>query len=626
VYGQQLPTPAHISTVEGEATLDRETGIEAAVTGMPFVPGDRITTEAGRVEILFTDGSALAVDEYTSVDMQSETLMRLVAGRVLLNVTGTADPSRARRYQIDTPVATVANAGPGEFRVTLINGRTELEAELAVLRGSASLTTELGSMTVRAGERSLAADRIAPSFPEIFNSARLDDFDRWAQARRSARLGPALSAQYLPSDLRMYSTTLDRYGDWSYEPSYGYVWYPTVAAGWQPYYNGYWGSVPRYGWTWIGHDFWGWPTHHYGRWGFGRSRWFWIPDRHWGTGWVSWASAPGFVSWGPLGFNNRPVFALNFSFGNPWLGWAVLPHSHFGVHATYVNHYVSARRLPPARNFVVHQNAPIRLPRAVPRNPAQSANSVAVVPGAGPAANARPGLADVSRRGNAAVPISPNNTPAFRASGSRAVNRPDSAAPPVFKQPLIDPDDSSRRLTRPANASRQPGVEAATEAPVANAPGNNSRPRNFTSPWTDGRPANAPASSSRRTEPLARQAVPPPADPVNNVNTVNGVVDLTRRPDAAPRGNNYRAAPRSAPAAAPPDAAPPSSRSRPSSPPPSAPSSGERRAGPRNAPAQQSAPPPSASPSPRAQGQSGNNNNGGGGGAPAGARNSGRSR
>jgi hypothetical protein len=599
---------------------------------MPFVPGDRITTEDGRVEVLFTDGSTLAVDEYTAVDLQSDTLMRLVAGRALLHVTGTADPSRARRYQIDTPVATIANAGPGEFRVTLINGRTELEAELAVLRGSASLTTEQGSMVVRAGERSLAADRTAPSFPEVFNSARLDDFDRWAQARRSARLGPALSAQYLPSDLRMYSTTFDRYGDWSYEPSYGYVWYPTVTTGWRPYYNGYWRSVPRYGWTWIGHDFWGWPTHHYGRWGFGRSRWFWIPDRHWGAGWVSWASAPGFVGWGPLGFNNRPVFALNLSFGDPWLGWNVLPHSHFGVHTTYVNHYVSSRRLPPARTFVVHHDAPIRPPRAVPRNPAApSANAVAVVPGNGSPANGRPGLADVSRRGSAAVPTSPNNAPAFRASGSRAVNRPDSVAPPVFKQPLIDPGDRSRTVTRPANASRQPGAEPAAAGAVTAVPGNNSRPRSGTSPWTEARPANAAGSraTSQRTAPRAPQAATPAADPATS--------DLARTP-AAPRGNTWRAAPRSAPVAAPPpDAAatPPPSRpanapmfrgpaSRPASPPPPAPPSGGMRAGPRNAPAPRATPPQSASPPPQAQGQS--RGDGGGGGAPAGARNSRRSR
>src|SRR5205814_1433611 len=78
-----------------------------------------------------------------------------------------------------------------------------------------------------------------------------------------------------------------------------------------PYYYGDWSPIRSYGWTWIGLDVWSWPTHHYGRWGYERSRWFWIPNRTWGPAWVSWAAAPGYVSWCPLGFDSRPVFALS---------------------------------------------------------------------------------------------------------------------------------------------------------------------------------------------------------------------------------------------------------------------------------------------------------------------------
>ena len=143
--------------------------------------------------------------------------------------------------------------------------------------------------------------------PLAFNSARFDAFDLWSAARRSARMGSAASAQHLPSDLQMYGGTLDRSGSWQYEAPYGYVWYPTVDQDWRPYYDGYWSSIRPYGWTWIGFDVWAWPTHHYGRWGLAQNRWFWIPERHWNAAWVSWGAAPGYVSWCPLGFNNRPV-------------------------------------------------------------------------------------------------------------------------------------------------------------------------------------------------------------------------------------------------------------------------------------------------------------------------------
>src|SRR6187402_273493 len=92
VAAQDAPPPAHIAIVDGSATLERERGIEAATPGLPMIPGDRLRTSGGRVELLFPDGSVLDVDEYTTIDMQSETLLRLAGGRLLLMVAGAADP------------------------------------------------------------------------------------------------------------------------------------------------------------------------------------------------------------------------------------------------------------------------------------------------------------------------------------------------------------------------------------------------------------------------------------------------------------------------------------------------------------------------------------------------------
>ena len=77
---QPTNAPAHLSFVDGSATLEREGQAETAVSGMPFVPGDRLQTTRGRVEVLFADGSALAVDEFTTIELQDRALLRMAHG------------------------------------------------------------------------------------------------------------------------------------------------------------------------------------------------------------------------------------------------------------------------------------------------------------------------------------------------------------------------------------------------------------------------------------------------------------------------------------------------------------------------------------------------------------------
>jgi uncharacterized membrane protein YgcG len=478
-HAQDAAAPAHLAFVDGTATVERDGEVQQADSGVPFLPGDRLRTTAGRVEAIFPDGTSLAVDEYSSVDLQADTLVRITGGRILLLIPGAANPSGAARYQVDTPTGSVFTDGPGEYRVALFSGPIGLEAELAVLRGSASLSTERGTVALRAGERSIARDNEAPGRPQLFNSARFDAFDRWAAVRREARVGVA-SARHLPRELQMYGGVFDRYGAWQQDPAYGYVWYPTVAATWRPYYDGYWASYPRYGWTWTGGGVWAWPTHHYGRWGHVRNRWFWIPDRRWAPAWVSWASAPGYVSWCPLGFDNRPVFALSVNVGNPWAGWVVFPRRHFGGKGYYVNRYaVPGHRVPRATPFVVHASAPITPPRgprgiAVPRG----AQAGTAVPRAGVKGNAAP-AADTSPmyRIRGAQPAGENRAEMRRPDAIRpgvpaapmkaAPEAPDTTRDRTFRQPLAD---VQRAVPRDPAAGRPKGMPT-PPAPDATPPG-----------------------------------------------------------------------------------------------------------------------------------------------------------
>ncbi len=257
--------PAYLAMVEGTATLERDGDVQPAVRNMPFVPGDRLRTEAGRVEIDFPDGTTIEVDSYSEVEAVSPTRVRVLAGSI-------------------------------------------------------------------------------------------DHVTRRAET-------PA-SAAYLPQDLQRYGSTLDQNGSWQIAAPYGYVWYPTVAPSWRPYYYGSWSAVPSYGWTWVGLDAWSWPTHHYGRWGHARNAWFWIPGRNWSNAWVSWGIATDYVGWCPLGFDGRPVFALSAGGPQPWAGWTMMARSDFGSRAAYAHNYsVDSRYFDARTPFIETSRAPVAVPR-----------------------------------------------------------------------------------------------------------------------------------------------------------------------------------------------------------------------------------------------------------------------
>ena len=231
--------------------------------------------------------------------------------------------------------------------------------------------------------------------------------------------------------------------------------------GWRPYYYGRWSGVYPWGWTWIGADPWAWPTHHFGRWGFSANVWFWIPGRTWGPAWVSWAYAPGYVSWCPLGWDNRAIFGINVFGGHrydPWHAWTVVPHNRFGTGFVNGNVVAGSRLDPRTRGaFVVGRGAPDYRHYAVPRNaaPIYAAGTRAVAGPAGSIRTVNPGNFD---RTGTAVPRGSigsradvqNATETFRNRG-RDAGTQGSGFPPASRTPR----DSAVITTR---GSQSPGV------------------------------------------------------------------------------------------------------------------------------------------------------------------------
>lgn len=109
-----------------------------------------------------------------------------------------------------------------------------------------------------------------------------------------------------PSALTDFRATLDPYGTWVDDSTYGTVWVPSssvVGTDFVPYTTaGHW--VYDDDWVWVSDYDWGWAPFHYGRWVYIDGRgWAWIPGRDYAGAWVGWGWDPAYayVGWYPLG-------------------------------------------------------------------------------------------------------------------------------------------------------------------------------------------------------------------------------------------------------------------------------------------------------------------------------------
>jgi hypothetical protein len=318
--------------VEPGTTLQRatETEAEEAMQNLPFLPGDRIwTDDAGRAEFQFPDGTVVRLDRRGKLDYSGHEeergeriVLRLWSGSVVVH----APSQPSLRFEIETPAGFVEALEKSVVRVDVEGGDTRVssyEGE-AVFEG----------VRLAPGQRTQARWGERPDEPAGFDRSEADDFLQWDQERASNDRWAADSARHLPEELDEYAGELEGNGDWRYSGEVsGYVWYPHVEAGWQPYSHGRWAWTP-YGWTWVPYENWGWAPSHYGRWGYGASMgWYWVPGRTWGPAWVSWAVGGGYAAWCPLGWRDHPVTPWwghgGGVYGRPGSGYAV-PRGVFG--------------------------------------------------------------------------------------------------------------------------------------------------------------------------------------------------------------------------------------------------------------------------------------------------------
>jgi hypothetical protein len=540
-----VPPPV-LSRVEGPVQLTRAAQAEEALANMPLLDGDRLTAAAeGRFAIRWPDGSRLFADDRTTLDLVGPERLRLVQGRVRIDLA-----AGAPALDIETRGGSVRIEGAARVEIRTVDDPSGSYGWVGVDEGEAVVTTDAGLLTVPAGAvaeaRGLAGPRL---LAERYVPPR-GAFARWVAGETEAPPATASPDEPpLPEDVQPYADVLAPYGTWGVEPGYGQVWYPTVGPDWRPYSSGVWRHVGRFGWFWVGADPWAWPTHHFGRWGFSpRGRWFWIPMRGWSPAWVVWAVGPGFVSWCPLGLDGGPVFGAPFWRGRAdsfpwWRGWTTIPSREFGSTHPVSRLAVDVRRLgePELGAFVVQRVPPVLNRRAVARGGGQPGSSLAwparvpgVRPGqipsgavppdetASPDPAYRPGPASPVVPGTWSIPRGEAVIPLGRARGTWAVPRgrqvmPADAPPEehmVPGAPALVPrpnDPSPYERARPYMRRPAPGASGTGEGDPAERPA--ARPRRPDSSREDGAapPAAAigrPARSSAPPDPTSGAAVP----------------------------------------------------------------------------------------------------------------------
>ncbi len=224
-------------------------------------------------------------------------VLRLWSGSVVVH----APSQPSLRFEIETPAGFVEALERSVVRVD-VDGRRHAREHL---RGRGGVRGRRASLWASARRRAGANGRTSRRASTASKRTTSCSGTRSA-SRKTARAEN--SARYLPDDLDEYAGEFETNGDWRYNGEVsGYVWFPHVEVGWQPYSNGRWAWTP-YGWTWVPYENWGWAPSHYGRWGYGASMgWYWIPGRTWGPAWVSWAVGGGYAGWCPLGWRDHPV-------------------------------------------------------------------------------------------------------------------------------------------------------------------------------------------------------------------------------------------------------------------------------------------------------------------------------
>jgi hypothetical protein len=270
--------------IEGNATW------EQAALNLPLREGYVLATGSGRAEVEFENGALAFLSGNTVVEFYDLSLHD--GGRItrLVLRQGSASfyfsPTSGDYFSVTGGDFTVEATSRSTFRLDNFDDGSTVKVQrgsVSVLRNEQSTPLEKGqSLSVHAG---------SPNDMVIGRAADKDEFDQWVSGRiESENTATTAASQYVSSaNYTAGFGDLYTYGSWFSVGGFGNCWRPFgMGLGWSPFSFGNWYYDPFFGWTFIGSAPWGWLPYHYGG-------WIYSPM----YGWV----------WNPSGFGfGRPVY------------------------------------------------------------------------------------------------------------------------------------------------------------------------------------------------------------------------------------------------------------------------------------------------------------------------------
>jgi hypothetical protein len=355
---------------------------------------------------------------------------------------------------------------------------------------------------------------------------------------------PAPEAEIADTDqsaLTTFKPTLDPYGRWVTDSTYGTVWVPHASAvgpDFAPYVSrGHWALTADDDWIWVSDYPFGWAVFHYGRWVWiSGNGWSWVPGRTYANAWVVWrvpSAGYAYVGWAPMPpswvWMHGSAVSLWYSPPVPY----VFCSSSYLFHRHVHHHIVRDRHL--VHRIAEHSRVHPTPYRAPARPSARTAAAPGVRPAIAPSAAPRGPRLSAARVPAQAVPaqrVAPPPNAARLAGPRRSASAAevlrsrspgaDARPRPVQQRSAADTRLRVERVERNTPRATAPRVEPRATAPRATAP--RVEPR-ATPPRTSER---APAASRLRPEPRTSSSPP-------RVHTPSPARDMVRTAPRSPR-------------------------------------------------------------------------------------------
>jgi len=260
---------------------------ENAELNLPIRQGFVISTEHGRAEVEFENGSLALIGENTVLQFFDLSLEDGSKTTRLILRQGTAsfsiNPGNGDYFSVTGGDFSVEADGHSTFRIDNFDDGSRVN----VIKGRVNVLRKKGSTELAKGQTFSMKAGDPKNFDVATINSTGDDFDKWAVGRISAEdTGTAAAQQYVNSPY--YSSGLSSlysYGAF-YPCQFGNCWRPYgVGLGWSPFDSGFWFTDPSIGMSFIGSQPWGWLPYHYGGWLFDPSfGWLWSPNAFGGSG------------------------------------------------------------------------------------------------------------------------------------------------------------------------------------------------------------------------------------------------------------------------------------------------------------------------------------------------------